>query len=81
MIIWRSLDSEDVKTIRLSTHNDIFDEQFFVDGVQEAIFEQLFRVVTAKYEEVHYVDGHISDVAKKWKIPGFAGDFGVIGTY
>ena len=38
-----------------------------------------FRVVTDEYGEIDFIQGKKSDVAKRWKIDGFDGDFGIIG--
>ena len=40
-----------------------------------------FRVVTDEYGEIDFIQGKKSDVAKRWKIDGFEGDFGIIGIY
>ena len=36
--------------------------------------------MTDEYGEIDFIQGEKSDVAKRWKIDGFDGDFGIIGT-
>ena len=35
--------------------------------------------MTDEYGEIDFIQGEKSDVAKRWKIDGFDGDFGIIG--
>jgi len=50
-------------------------------GKKFVSMREILRVVTDEYGEVDFIQGEKSDVAKRWKIDGFEGDFGIIGIY
>ena len=44
------------------------------------ILHIFIREVVNEFGDVEYISGEKSDVAKKWKIDGFDGTFGIIGN-
>jgi len=49
-------------------------------GKKFVSMREILRVVTDEYGEIDFIQGKKSDVAKRWKIDGFEGDFGIIGS-
>lgn len=41
---------------------------------------EMLELIRAKFGEVEVIEGHPSDTAKHWRVPGFSGQFGVIAS-
>jgi len=50
------------------------------NGKKFVSMRDILREVVNEFGDVEYISGNKSDVAKKWKIDGFDGTFGIIGS-
>jgi len=57
-----------------------FNGNEWAKGKRFISLREILRVVTSEFGEVEHQRGERSDVAKNYRVPGFAGNFGIIGS-